>query len=139
MADNEKLDEVLSWVREEAAKQERGEPSEWYQGQWAVKTDCGTTCCIAGHRVLVNGGRPEFHDTAWTGERNIRTHTNWAVMPDGERVSISGFAREDLDLTYDEAAALFYANDLAEVEEVIGHIQDGTFDEWYRELEESEE
>lgn len=33
------------------------EPETWDQSRFAVKTECGTACCIAGHIVLDSGGK----------------------------------------------------------------------------------
>lgn len=36
------------------------EPSTWFQRQWAMTSDCGTSYCLAGHAVVLSG-----HQIAW--------------------------------------------------------------------------
>lgn len=34
------------------------EGREWFQGDWILSHDCGTTACVAGHIALEVGGKP---------------------------------------------------------------------------------
>ena len=81
----------------------------------AIKTDCGTAMCIAGHTLDLCGYKPRWKNGELTG---------W-LGPDGSELSYLNtlnVARKELDLTYKQAqyldvyttsdSGLFYRFDL---------------------------
>lgn len=90
-------------------------PERFDMGSWAadkrpgVQRDphpvCGTTMCLAGWAVVLNGGRPVFNQrssdrTYWMAED--------AIMPDGRRVDI---ADEGAGLLGIESTSVFYGDE----------------------------
>jgi hypothetical protein len=59
---------------------------------------CGTTLCFAGWDAFLN---------APAGSK-IDSLTHSVIFPDGSRMKISRFAEQGMELTYDQAAYLFY-------------------------------
>lgn len=66
ITDPEKID-----LLRRALKHITEHPDEWDQSYWAMRRDCGTTCCLAGHIVLLDGWvldypppRPGYAETA---------------------------------------------------------------------------
>lgn len=100
MPDYKKLDKVAKWIRKH--------PESHNQSDWAVKTECGTTCCFAGCTVLLEPGykidwRPYSHD----GHTPERWDGAYSTLPSGGKVSTSDAAQEILDLNYAQANQLF--------------------------------
>lgn len=69
---------------------------EWYQGAWAIRTECGTAYCLAGHAVVLSGHEIRVPE----GEYQLGYAT-----ASGEYVS--EVAMEELGLTEWEAERLF--------------------------------
>jgi hypothetical protein len=73
-------------------------PEEWDQETWAIKTSCGTACCVAGHAVVMAGHTLQF------GSYYPGTSSAMRVS-DGR--SIENVARQELGLSVDQADLLF--------------------------------
>lgn len=50
MIDFAELDAVIDYAE--------AHPREWNQGEWALETPCGTSCCIAGNDSTLSGHGP---------------------------------------------------------------------------------
>lgn len=88
-----------------------GHPEEWKQDGWAEETDCGTTCCIAGHTVLDAG-----YQLDWDNGR--------AATTGGRRIKM--VAAELLGLTEDQAGLLFWGtNDIGTLYRVASQLTNG--------------
>lgn len=112
MADNEKLDKALAWVK--------ANPKSWNQEVWAEETECGTRCCFAGAALLTNGYRFVF-------EGPYGPRFAGAMSPSGERImSIQEEAQKILELNPQQANRLFDGlNDLDELTEAVALIKGG--------------
>ena len=129
------LDDLLAWAEAEQLKKDKGQPSEWDQGHWAINVpaynaywgvrkavpavNCGTACCLAGKTVAFMGGK--FLIEADSDGTAVE-----AEMPDGTTVFVEGFAEQVLGLTTAQADALFDGdNTIENVRFVIEQIKDG--------------
>ncbi len=118
MPNREALLDALAWARHQEELRLAGERSEWDQTDWIKVTSCGTSCCIAGRVVLTNGWKPI--DSGSSG----MIANEYGVFREVDDV-----ARELLGITHEEAYYLFLAeNTLADVEEIIEGLIDGTLD-----------
>lgn len=92
----------VEMLRKLAKKLRRIRHEEHYdQGEYAAKTQCGTTACIAGHAVLMEGYKLKFDPDDyedWTKE---------CVTPAGRTASIHSQASKLLGLGYNAAYRLF--------------------------------
>jgi hypothetical protein len=70
---------------------------------YAIKTDCGTACCIAGQELLDRGYRPEWDKPTGFTTPAARTF----ITPDGCVVLAFTAARRELGLTQRQAGRLF--------------------------------
>jgi hypothetical protein len=70
-------------------------PKEWEQANWAVKTSCGTACCVAGHAAVMTGHTPDFS----------RGYGRTDMTSDGRL--IYEVAQQELGLGADQADAMF--------------------------------
>lgn len=123
MANAEKLLALKEWARGEWDKMEAGEPSEWRQAFWYTRTDCGTACCLAGKQMILEGYEPYFY----TGFERLSSYVRHPET--GEMVDVSMGAQRALELTLEEASALFFGgNDMKDVERIIDGLVNGTFD-----------
>lgn len=80
------------------------DPKSWDQTQWAVRTPCGTTHCVAGHAVRM------FDDDAHFRWYRITLRNEYAdnvSRDDGVVQSVAGRAAELLGLTATQADLLF--------------------------------
>ena len=92
-------------------------PEEWNQGVWAVRNDCGTAACIAGHTVLMAG-----HQVEWM---EMSSATEKAVDVSGGP-TIRQVAAHELGLTrYQEVALFDGGNTLADLWWLAGEMTDG--------------
>lgn len=108
MANIEALEETLAFIE--------AHPEQHDQSEWGRKTECGTTACFAGTRMLLTG-RAEYREFPGSPVRDL-------CMTDGG--SFFDVAQEDFDLTYGQATALFLsAQDLVDVRAVIENIKSG--------------
>ncbi len=122
MANAEALQDVLAWARHQEELRLAGERSEWDQSDWIKITSCGTSCCIAGRVVLTHGWEP-INSGSPEG-------SSWLIADEhGQFAEVDDIARELLEISRDDAWCLFLAeNTLADVEEIITGLLDGTFD-----------
>jgi hypothetical protein len=80
-------------------------PSEWGQGNWGLKTACGTSHCFAGHAAILSGYEPVWVHT-WDGENAPQVML--AVSRHGYTEDNPFHAAADLlELTPEEALDLF--------------------------------
>lgn len=73
-------------------------PEEHAQGLWAKRTACGTACCVAGWAVQFTG-----HDLLF----DLNGDAEHVVTADGDVVSISEIAEQELGLTERQSEKLF--------------------------------
>jgi hypothetical protein len=76
---------------------------------FAVKTDCGTACCIAGQVLLDKGYRPRWEDAGWRA-RELELgwqEANYFTAPSGRKVHAFNAAQRELGLTREQADRLF--------------------------------
>lgn len=95
-------------------------PDEWDQKHWASWTQCGTAYCFAGWTVALAhpGASPDFSEGA-----SPDGETTGYVVVDGESVDIEEFATELLDLSGEQADALFCAtNSLDELRRQVAEL-----------------
>lgn len=97
-------------------------PEEWDQAAWAYKTDCGTSCCLAGHVVTLAGKQIDFDP-----DSNMPAHR---VV--GEAGSIDQVAANLLDIEplfeaqFDYEDHLFHEhNTLADLWHKAAELTDG--------------
>lgn len=135
--DTEYLANLLAWAEEENEKLERGESSEWDQGNWITlpfeyslldgrsedllaSVPCGTACCIAGKVALEAGGRPAVVGIGTDFPHYAGSLVN---MPDGTKVGVDEFAARRLGITGDQAEVLFSgSNDIEDLRLIIGAL-----------------
>lgn len=80
-------------------------PEEYRQRLWAKRTACGTACCVAGWAVQFTG-----HNLLFDQDGDAEN----VVTTDGDVVSISEVAEQELGLTERQSDKLFYGgNNLA--------------------------
>jgi hypothetical protein len=92
-------------------------PREWDQSNWAKRTECGTTMCLAGWACTLAGREidwnPGFDMTPeeYLNEYNALVSGTLLPSDDFSVTSdyIASFAEEWLGLTLEEASDLFYA------------------------------
>ena len=93
-------------------------PETHYQGDWARRTECGTTLCIAGWACVLSGQELRWYDTEDEQGRFV-ARADYASL--GE--PIWSKANELLGLSDQEGGHLFYAMDgamaLAKLDELI--------------------
>jgi hypothetical protein len=113
MADVAKLEAVLDYIRMH--------PEEHDQGDWARRTDCGTTLCFAGTAVVLAG-----YQLDWT---NHSDRTGRCVTSAGDPLSLAGtasisaVAARELCLAPEQVEALFWAADsLDDLERIVKDI-----------------
>lgn len=95
----------------------KAEPETHSQKQWARRTPCGTTACIAGHAVIEIGcASPIFDYKIFDGSEIAGA----CQTPDGETHAIFDFAAELLGLEEDVAHDLFY---LTNNQEAINELE----------------
>jgi hypothetical protein len=95
-------------------------PQEWYQGTWAIRTDCGTAFCAAGHGLLEVGARIDIDnesvEVASLPEKFRRRFVR-------EHVPISQGAQVVLGLDTATANRLFNGgNDMDTLRELVDEI-----------------
>lgn len=115
------LRKVLTYITEH--------PEEWEQANWAVRTDCGTACCVAGHAVAMSGYK-------------FRWSSSWSTVPsvafsvfdaDGRVGYIADVAAELLGLDwrdidqYENGVYLLFDvhNTLDDLWRIAGELTDG--------------
>jgi hypothetical protein len=77
---------------------------------WGHKTDCGTTACIAGHVLLLQG---------------YRLRHGQYVTPDGKPIlAIAGTARDELGLSDMTASHLFYDFETTTPKQAAARLQE---------------
>lgn len=104
--------EVMTYVFEH--------PKEWVQSAWGQRgTACGTTFCIAGHTASIAEARSDSsrdvrvlwdalsYDGSFMGAKAVFVTTPGVGSSERE---IEHFAREELGLSYFQAAQLFYSS-----------------------------
>lgn len=94
----------------------RAHPEQHDQFYWVRKSECGTTGCIAGWAVLLNGDalEPGKH---FSGEHDVST-MDYALMDN--RDTISHFAQQLLGLSYSQREQLF----LSDNKEALEYLDD---------------
>lgn len=105
----EKLDAAIAWIEEH--------PEEHDQASYFARTACGTTACLAGVVVMLDGWVPEWAGRHWETPRARK----------GDRVMwVRDVAQGLLGLSEDQADALFLgAGTLATVKEYRDRIAAG--------------
>lgn len=80
-------------------------PDEWRQSTWGMRTECGTSCCIAGWIVVQAGAELVFGDDA----HGYGVEEAIDCLPDGEdyEESIAVFARRLLGIDSEVGRELF--------------------------------
>ncbi len=71
-------------------------PEEWEQDLWAMRRECGTSFCVAGHAAVMAG-----HQIRW--DDGVATHTT-------EHATIRAVATRELGLTNLQSLRLFNAD-----------------------------
>ena len=101
-------------------------PEQWNQGAWAMKTDCGTAYCMAGHIVAQIGGRMDVENsTVEVASLPASVRPRFRL----EHVQISAAARAIAGMSEDTAERLFSGgNDLDDLRELVDEICEGAFD-----------
>lgn len=77
-------------------------PEQHDQTHWSSKTECGTTCCVAGWACILSGYEPVFEGP---GKFEISS----MVQKDGQHFRIPKKATDLLGLTWEESEELFYS------------------------------
>lgn len=137
------LRKTLDWALDEHRKAQRGEQSEWEQGEWlssisdvaawkladsmdiadamakvarlGLPTACGTACCIAGKIALDAGYRPSY-DTGATALVDVA----------GQQRMVGDVAAELLGTTYRMVENLFYGhNTIYDLYRIAGELTGG--------------
>lgn len=126
MANIEALEETLAYIE--------AHPEQHDQSTYGSKTECETTACFAGTRLLLTGQAEHVEWGLCAGGRLL------AYNEAGEEVSCFEAAQKSLDLTEDQAQALFLkARDLEDVKHVIELIKNGESFEYDDEYEYDED
>jgi len=74
----------------------------FHMATWGEKNDCGTTACIAGHALLMEGYKIP-------ADQSFREHEQQFISPSGRMVKPFNAARKILGLTESQAEKLFAA------------------------------
>lgn len=102
-------------------------PDEWNQASWAVKRECGTAYCFAGHVVQMTG-----YEIAWDGDYDRAFHVKVKGLPVGlysYANTISYVARRELGLTDVESITLFDSdNTLSDLWKWANYITKGAIE-----------
>jgi hypothetical protein len=101
------------------------DPARWDQACWARRSDCATTCCLAGHALILAGGTLDFegHSDLQVDEH---TETGHGYGRDGRHGLIEYLAQAELGLDTDQAARLFHGeNTLPELWALAGELTGG--------------
>ena|SRR5690348_2417744 len=89
-------------------------PEEHNQRNWAQRTSCGTTFCLAGTVAKLTG-----HDFIW----DLEGGTQALLVTNGRE--ISEVAQDELGLDNVDAHLLFHCYDIRELWETVEEITDG--------------
>lgn len=107
-------------------------PDDWEQGDWVeVKYDpetdepCGTTCCFAGHALLLSG---DYEAVLYTDPEDYE-FAELVEIETGEEVSDpAAEAANVLGLTDREAKELFYGyNRIENIKYIVEAIKNGSY------------
>lgn len=110
-ADMIRLDAGIDWCRKN--------PELHDQREYAAIKSCGTTLCLAGAVLQLNGWRPVFD---WP-----RLATAYFESPEGDFRAAHAAARDLLGLSYEQAECLFTESfNLADLVEVRDRIASGS-------------
>ena len=86
-----------------ADRLEKIDPNKFDMNAFADKRECGTTCCVAGHALLMAGWKLGEADVweavAFVSRRGVEVHTS----------QVGDYAQEYLGLTEPQAKKLFYS------------------------------
>lgn len=86
-----------------ADRLEKIDPNDFDMNDFAYKRECGTTCCVAGHALLMArwrlGEDDVFNSPAFVSRRGVEIHTS----------QVGDYAQEYLGLTEPQAKKLFYS------------------------------
>lgn len=98
-------------------------PEEHDQARWAVRTDCGTAYCVAGHIVVMSGWQVDWSD-GMAIRTDEMTHTCGVV---GTDKTIASVAAELLGVERGECDdGLFYGgNELDDLWRIAAELTDG--------------
>lgn len=108
------LRKVVEWAEVESSLPK--DNRTWDQTWWARETTCGTSMCLAGSIVALDGGEFNFHE-GFDG-----SVANTARMPDGTTCSVRDYARRQLGLTHTEAAHLFASENTIEEIKIFANV-----------------
>jgi hypothetical protein len=102
------------------------DPGLWDQACWASRSACGTTCCLAGHAVILAGGQLDFESHSAMRVDADHTETGHGYGRDGRHGPIEHLAQAELGLDTDQAARLFHGeNTLPELWALAGELTSG--------------
>lgn len=110
------LRSTLEWAYDQWHRQQRGEISEWEQGDWVIETAhripsheepvlralidegvlCGTSCCVAGKIALDLGYRAVSRGSSMMQLQGTKTHARTASDIASEALGISEEEADDL-------------------------------------------
>jgi hypothetical protein len=137
MANMKLLRETLEFIKS-IPEREAGDEligDFWSQGTWGrmnKKDDgehpCGTAACFAGWAVLRDVRQKNANKIGKNGTPIVELKDCTCLVDGGDPVGIRSGAAELLELSYNEAKALFCGeNSLKDLERVINQIQDGYY------------
>lgn len=106
-------------------------PETWDQDKWAVRTECGTSFCVAGHVAVKKGMTPEWSPQVdWPGDEIFDIEGAYVASSvtdsEGDYYDIPSFAAEAVGLDYLSANMLFHwGNTLPALWRIAGELSDG--------------
>lgn len=110
------LRRVLTYITEH--------PDEHDQGNWAVRTECGTAYCLAGHTVVLSG-----HEVDWPTAFGASATTVTTAGVAGTDQTIGELAATLLGLDFEDAAGedgLFWGgHELRDLWRIAAELTDG--------------
>lgn len=98
------VDDAIEWAAREQHAATVDDPA-WFQGEWLVENECGTSCCVAGRIALAAGYRPIA--SHWGGWWVVRGNDKGAVSDVATWLILGEHGHEDTDLR--EAVDLLFS------------------------------
>jgi hypothetical protein len=120
MPNIDKLNAVLAKIK--------ADPKSWDQSRWF----CGTAACFAGHAMLLEDCKVTTPTAGFGSFGHDVGDSDRVEMPNGAVCNVSRAAEEILDLSEDQADALFYYdNELVDLERMIEALEDNPESDLY--------
>lgn len=100
-------------------------PDEHNQAHWAVRSDCGTAYCVAGHAVVMSGYAPDW-SAAFGATATVAGVSTTGVVGTDQTIGEVAADLLRLDVDGEGDHRLFHgSNDLADLWRIAAELTDG--------------